>query len=75
MQLASTIGIFMNCYNIYFLAWNRNVIRLKSSFVSLLILLAIFDTLFLVTGIGLLGFPAVSAWYNDNLLSQVLPKG
>ena len=75
MHPASTIGILMKFYNICFLTWNRKVISLKASFVNLLILLAIFDTLVLVTAIGLLGLPAVSAWYNENLLSQVLPKG
>ena len=65
----------MNVYNICFLARNRNGINLSASFVNLLILLAVFDTLFLVTGIGLFGFPAVSAWYTDNILNKILPKG
>ena len=72
---ASVIGIFMNIYNIFFLTKNRDGINLTASFVNLLVLLASFDTLFLLTGIGLFGFPAVSDWYSDNVLSQILPKG
>ena len=72
---ASVIGIFMNIYNIFFLTKNRDGINLTTSFVNLLVLLASFDTLFLLTGIGLFGFPAVSDWYSDNVLSQILPKG
>ena len=65
----------MNVYNICFLVKNRNGINLSASFVNLLILLAVFDTLFLVTGIGLFGLPAVSTWYTDNVLNKMLPKG
>ena len=71
----SAVGLVMNAYNICFLVKNRNGINLSASFVNLLILLAVFDTLFLVTGIGLFGFPAVSTWYTDNLLNKMLPKG
>ena len=72
---ASVIGIFMNIFNIFFLTKNRDGINLSVSFVNLLILLAVFDTLFLLTGIGLFGLPAVSDWYSKNVLSQILPKG
>ena len=65
----------MNIFNIFFLTKNRDVINLSVSFVNLLILLALFDTLFLLTGIGLFGLPAVYDWYSDNVLSQILPKG
>ena len=75
IKLASTVGIFMNSFNIYFLTRNRNGLNLKTSFVDLLILLAIFDTLFLVTGIGLFGLPAVSDWYYNSLFKHILPKG
>lgn len=75
IKLASTVGILMNIFNICFLTKNRNEMNLNASFLNLLILLAIFDTLFLVTGIGLLGLPAVFDWYNYNILNQILPKG
>ena len=65
----------MNLYNIFFLTKNRDGINLSASFVNLLVLLASFDTLFLLTGIGLFGLPAVSDWYFDNVLSHILPKG
>ena len=65
----------MNSYNICFLTKNRGGINLSDSFVNLLVLLASFDTLFLLTAVGLFGLPAVSDWYSNNVLSQILPKG
>ena len=65
----------MNLYNICFLTKNRDGINLSDSFVNLLVLLASFDTLFLLTAVGLFGLPAVSDWYSNNVLSQILPKG
>ena len=65
----------MNIFNIFFLTKNRDVTNLSVSFVNLLILLALFDTLFLLTGIGLFGLPSVSDWYSHKVLSQILPKG
>ena len=74
-EKASLIGIFLNTYNIFFLVKNRHGINLSVTFTNLLILLAVFDTLFLITGIGLFGLPAVSAWYRDNLFNKILPNG
>ena len=71
----SVIGLFLNAYNIYFLIKNRLGVNLSGSFVNLLILLAVFDAIFLLTGIGLFGLPAVSEWYRDNLFYNILPNG
>jgi len=49
--------------------------NLSEPFVNLLILLAFYDALFLTTGIGLFGLPAVSNWYDNTIMREMLPKG
>lgn len=65
----------MNIYNICFMTRNRNGMNLSEPFVNLLILLAFYDALFLTTGIGLFGLPAVSNWYDNTIMREMLPKG
>ena len=63
MHVVSSIGVIFNIFNIYFLIQNRKKIRFTELFSSLLIILACFDLLYLVTGIGIFGLPLISKWY------------
>ena len=69
----SSIGVGFNVFNIYFLIWNRTKIRFTELFSNLLILLACFDLLFLINGIGIFGLPAVSSWYERRISAKIFP--
>ena len=73
MTKVSTIGVVFNIFNIYFLILNRGKIRFTPLFSNLLILLACFDLLFLITGIGIFGLPSISNWYEERIASQIFP--
>ena len=63
----------MNIFNICFLVKERSKLDFAQSFVSLLIVLSIFDLLVLIVEIGIFGFPAISTWYTANVYFSILP--
>ena len=71
----SCVGVIFNIYNIYFLILNRGKIRFTTLFSNLLILLACFDLLFLITSIGIFGIPAVSTWFEEHIAAKIFPIG
>ena len=64
----------MNIFNVWFLLKERGKLDFTPSFGNLLIVLAVFDLVFLVGEIAIFGFPAVSTWYKKNLYYKILPS-
>ena len=69
----SSVGVVFNLFNIYFLVRNGNKVQLTKLFSNLLISLACFDLLFLVTGIGIFGLPAISSSYQKYVIAKIFP--
>ena len=69
----SVIGIIVNVFNVSFLTRKREKIDFTKSFTNLLILLSIFDIVYLLNGVGIFGLPEVSTWYSENVYSVILP--
>ena len=69
----SVIGIIVNVFNVSFLTRKREMIDFTKSFTNLLILLSIFDIVYLLNGVGIFGLPEVSTWYSENVYSMILP--
>ena len=69
----SIVGVIANIFNICFLLMKRQMIDFSQSFTNVLLLLAAFDILYLLSGILIFGLPAVSEWYSMNVYAKILP--
>ena len=69
----SIFGVIANVYNLQFLILKQKEIDLAKSFTNLLILLSLFDLLYLSNAIGLLGLPEISVWYTNNVYKNIAP--
>ena len=70
----SVFGVLVNIFNIWFLLKERGKLDFTPSFGNLLIVLAVFDLIFLVFEIGIFGLPAISTWYKTNVYFKILPS-
>ena len=69
----SIVGVIANIFNICFLVMKRQMLDFSQSFTNVLLLLAAFDILYLLSGILIFGLPAVSGWYSMNVYAKILP--
>ena len=70
----SCIGVLGNIFNIDVLISNRRTSNFTKTFLKLLIILSIFDLLYLIVVISLFGLPALCPWYNENVYFKILPN-
>ena len=73
ISLVSLIGIVGNIFNIGVLIYHRKNSNFTPTFFTLLVILSIFDLLYLIIGIGIFGLPAISPWYTDNIYLKIIP--
>ena len=69
----SIVGVIVNVFNGYILLRKRHEIDFTESFANLLVLLAVFDILYLLNAIGLFGLPAIWPWYSGTVYPNILP--
>ena len=71
--IVSVVGVIANIYSVQFLKTKSKEIDLTRSFTNLLILLSLFDLLYLLNAIGLLGLPNISEWYTIKVYKNIAP--
>ena len=71
--VVSVVGVIANIYSVQFLKTKGREIDLTKSFANLLILLSLFDLLYLLNAISLLGLPEISEWYTQNVYKSIAP--
>ena len=73
LVIVSVVGVIANVYSVQFLKTKGTKIDLRKSFANLLILLSLFDLLYLLNAISLLGLPEISEWYTQNVYKSIAP--
>ena len=73
LVIVSVVGVIANVYSVQFLKTKSKEIDLTKSFTNLLILLSLFDLLYLLNAIGLLGLPNISEWYTIRVYKNIAP--
>ena len=70
----AVFGVFVNIFNLWFHIKERGKLDFTPSFGNLLIVLALFDLVFLVGEIAIFGLPAIFTWYRRNVYPKILPS-
>ena len=70
----ASFGVLVNIFNVWFLLIEKRKLDFTPSFGNLLIVLAVFDFVFLAGEIAIFGLPAVSFWYKQNVYFKILPS-
>ena len=73
-NVVATFGVLVNIVNVWFLLKERGKLDFTPSFGNLLIVLAVFDFVFLAGEIAIFGLPAISVWYKQNVYFKILPS-
>ena len=70
----ASFGVLVNIFNVWFLLIEKRKLDFTPSFGNLLVVLAVFDFVFLAGEIAIFGLPAVSFWYKQNVYFKILPS-